>query len=220
MKQILKSLLTILLRLWSHIYSYSLSGWLRNKRNLFYTFWIRNFLGEVGEKTIFKYPLQLQGGGSKRIRIGKMTCFQPYCVLGSWEQYDYLNRDGIKETQLFEPEIIIGNACSIGEYCHITAIKKITIGDGLLTGRYVYIGDNAHGGLSLKEAEIPPVHRHLTSKGEIKIGRNVWIGDKVSIFGGVTIGDNVIIGAGSIVTHDIPSNCMAAGIPAKIVKQI
>ncbi|WP_255402065.1 DapH/DapD/GlmU-related protein [Prevotella sp. tc2-28] len=90
----------------------------------------------------------------------------------------------------------------------------------MLTGRFVYIGDNAHGGLSLEEAETPPARRHLTSKGEIKIGRNVWIGDKVSIFGGVTIGDNVIIGAGSIVTHDIPSNSMAAGMPARIIKQL
>lgn len=74
--------------------------------------------------------------------------------------------------------------------------------------------------MSWKEADIPPHMRHLVSKGEIIIGRNVWIGDKVSIFGGVTIGDNVIIGAGSIVTHDLPSNCMAAGIPAKVIKSL
>lgn len=52
------------------------------------------------------------------------------------------------------------------------------------------------------------------------MGCNVWIGDKVTILGGVTIGDNVIIGAGSIITHDIPSNSMAAGAPAKVVKKI
>ena len=74
--------------------------------------------------------------------------------------------------------------------------------------------------MSWEEADIPPAKRHLKSKGEIRIGRNVWIGDKVSIFGGVTIGDNVIIGAGSIVTHNIPSNSMAVGAPAKVVKQI
>jgi acetyltransferase-like isoleucine patch superfamily enzyme len=74
--------------------------------------------------------------------------------------------------------------------------------------------------LSWGEASIPPVKRTLKSKGEVKIGNNVWIGDKATILGGVTIGDNVIIGANSVVTHDVPSNCVAAGNPAKIIKKI
>lgn len=200
------------MRLWSHIYSYRCSEWIKRKRNWLYTLWISNFLGAVGKKCNFQYPLRLQGGGSKRIRIGACTKICSYGVLGSWERHG--------KNELFEPEIIIGSDCNIGEYCHITAIKKITIGDGLLTGRFVYIGDNAHGGLLWEEADIPPARRHLISKGEIKIGRNVWIGDKATILGGVTIGDNAIIGAGSIVTHDIPSDSMAAGVPAKVVKQL
>ena len=212
MKQILKSLLALMMRLWSHIYTYRMSQWLKSKRDVLYTLWICNFLGEVGKNSSFHYPLRLQGGGSRRIHIGERTSIQAYSILGAWERYG--------QDEHYEPEIIIGDNCSIGEFCHITAINKITIGDGLLTGRFVYIGDNAHGGLSVEEANIPPIKRHLTSKGEIKIGRNVWIGDKVSIFGGVTIGDNVIIGAGSIVTHDIPSNSMAAGAPAKVVKMV
>ena len=165
----------------------------------------------MGEHSRIIYPCSLQGEGQKRIVIGDHTSIQSHSILGCWEKYG---------DQQFSPSIIIGNHCSIGEYNHITACNKITIGDGLLTGRYVYIGDNAHGGLSWEEAEIPPAQRHLTSKGEIKIGRNVWIGDKVSIFGGVTIGDNVIIGASSIVTHDIPNNCLAVGAPAKAIKKI
>lgn len=212
MKQILKSLLTQAMRIWSHIYTYRLSQWLKGKRNMLYTMWISNFIGEVGEKCHFQYPLRLQGGGSQRIRIGERTSIQAYSILGAWESYG--------KDEHYEPEIVIGNDCNIGEFCHITAIRRITIGDGLLTGRFVYIGDNAHGGLSLEEAETPPARRHLASKGEIKIGRNVWIGDKVSIFGGVSIGDNVIIGAGSIVTHDIPSNCMAAGAPAYTIREL
>lgn len=218
MKRVIKKVISLIIRLWSYLYTYHLSLWLDRKRNWLYTLWIQNFLGEVGEKSSFRYPLRLQGGGSRRIRIGARTGFGAYCVLGSWERYACLNCNGSKETQMFEPEIIIGNDCSFGEFCHITAINKITIGNGLLTGRFVYIGDNAHGGLSCDEAEIPPIRRHLKSKGKILIGKNVWIGDKASILGGVTIGDNVIIGAGSIVTHDIPSNTMAMGIPAKVMK--
>lgn len=202
-------------RLWSCIYTYRISQTLSSLLGAVYSCWVSQALGEVGEYTGFSRPLLLQGGGQRRIKIGSHSSFGHHCILGCWETY--VSSEGVEH---YEPEIIIGNHCSIGEYCHITAINKIAIGDGLLTGRFVYIGDNAHGGMSIEEAEITPTQRNLVSKGEIKIGRNVWIGDKVSIFGGVTIGDNVIIGAGSIVTHDIPSNCMAAGMPAKIVKQL
>ena len=211
MKCFIISFLSVLMWFISKMYPYRLSQHLHSVRDILYTMWIRNFIGQMGEHSRIIYPCSLQGEGQKRIVIGDHTSIQSHSILGCWEIYG---------DQQFSPSIIIGNHCSIGEYNHITACNKITIGDGLLTGRYIYIGDNAHGGLSWEEAEISPVRRHLTSKGEIKIGRNVWIGDKVSIFGGVTIGANVIIGAGSIVTHDLPSNCMAAGAPAKIVKQL
>lgn len=205
-------LISLTVRFWSRIYTLRVSNWITRKRNSLYSQWISQFLGEVGEKTHFEPPLLLQGGGQRRIKIGNHTEVGHHTVFGCWERYG--------KDDHYEPEIIIGNNCSIGEYCHITAIRKITINDGLLTGRFVYIGDNSHGGLSLEEAETPPSKRKIQSKGEIHIGKNVWIGDKVSIFGGVTIGDNVIIGAGSIVTHDIPSNSMAAGSPAKVIKTI
>lgn len=211
MKILIKKVIASILRIWSVLYTYTLSSKLVEYRNLLYTMWIRNFLGSLGENSTINYPCSLQGGGLKRIKIGDRTSIQAHCTLGSWVRYG---------NNHYEPEIFIGNDCNIGQFCHITAINRITIGDGLLTGRFVYIGDNTHGCLSLEEANTPPVLRHLKSKGEIIIGNNVWIGDKVSVFGGVTIGDNVIVGAGSIVTHDIPSNSMAAGAPAKIFKQL
>lgn len=184
-------------------------------KQLLYTWWMKRFIGQVGESSIIQYPCSLQGGGSRHISIGHHTCIQKHSVLGCWQHYNAY--DG---PQTFSPEIIIGNFCNIGAYTQITACNKITIGDGLLTGRFVYIGDNAHGSLSLKEANVPPVLRHLTSKGEIIIGNNVWIGDKVTILAGIHIGDNVIIGANSVVTHDIPSNSVWAGNPAVVIKHI
>lgn len=181
-------------------------------RDRLYTLWIRNYLGMVGDGSHFEYPLRLQGGGSKHIFIGLRSGFQAYSILGCWISHG--------KDEHYEPEIIIGDDCSIGEFCQITAINKITIGDGLLTGRFVYIGDNAHGGLSWEEAAIPPAKRKLKSKGEIVIGRNVWIGDKASVLSGVHIGDNVIVAANAVVTKDVPSNCVVAGIPARVVKKL
>ena len=211
MKKIIKAIISAVCCLWSRVYTYSMSLWLKNKSDLLYTLWIKNYLGQVGDETLFSYPLRLQGGGSRKIIIGDRCHFDPFVVLGCWKQY---------HDEIFNPFIVIGDDCNIGECSHVTAINKVTIGDGLLTGRFVYIGDNSHGGLSLEEANILPVKRKLLSKGEINIGRNVWIGDKVTILGGVTIGDNVIIGANSVVTHDIPSNSVAAGMPAKVVKKL
>ena len=55
---------------------------------------------------------------------------------------------------------------------------------------------------------------------EIKIGNDCWICSYVVIIGGVSIGDNVVIAAGSVVTHDIPSNTLAAGNPCKVIRNI
>ena len=54
----------------------------------------------------------------------------------------------------------------------------------------------------------------------IKVGNNVWFGSKVTVLGGVTIGDNTVIAAGSVVTKDIPSGVIAAGVPCKVLREI
>ena len=84
----------------------------------------------------------------------------------------------------------------------------------------IYIGDNSK--LSHDNIFITGEHDHnnftLVKSKPIIIGKNVWITTRCIILGGVTIGDNTVIGAGSIVTHDIPANCLAAGNPAKVIK--
>lgn len=193
----------------SFLFSYNFSLRLRGIRNRLYTIWIKNFIGQLGHGSRIYSPCSLQGNAVKNIKIGNYTCVHSHSILGCWPT---------KEKE--DPTITIGNHCSIGEYNHITAANKITIGDGLLTGHFVYIGDNSHGDLSWEEASIAPVKRQLKSKGRIVIGKNVWLGDRVSILGGVTIGDNVIVGANAVVTHDLPSNCVAVGMPARVIKTL
>lgn len=62
--------------------------------------------------------------------------------------------------------------------------------------------------------------RELDLLGPIKVGNNVFIGNNAIILPGVTIGDNVIIGAGAVVARDIPSNSVAAGVPARVIRGI
>ena len=207
----IKKIEKITMRFWSRAYSYETSNLLKAKRDALYSLWISNFVGSIGQNSKICYACRLWGGGQKRISIGDNTIIQPHCILGCWVKYA-----GIE----YSPILNIGNNCNIGEHTHISTINKIIIGDGLLSGQHVYIGDNSHGELSWKNAEIPPIRRTLKSKGPILIGNNVWIGDKCTILAGVTIGDNVIIAANSVVTHDVASNSVVAGIPAKIVKEL
>lgn len=211
MKKVIKSILVAVMYAVSKVYTYGVSQKISRFRDTLYTMWIRNFIGSVDNSSRIFCPCRLCGGGNKNIHIGFNTIIQSHCILGCWTRY---------AGQVYTPQIIIGDDCNIGEHTHISAIDKIEIGNGLLTGQYVYIGDNSHGGLSWEEATTPPILRKLHSKGNVKIGRNVWIGDKAAILSGVTIGDNVIIGANSVVTHDVPSNTIAGGIPARIIKTL
>lgn len=176
-----------------------------------YSKWIRHYLGHLGHNSVVGRSCRLWGGGQKHIVIGDNTIIQRHTILGCWTSY---------HEQSFSPSITIGNHCNIGEYCHITAINKIVIGDGLLTGRFVLISDNSHGGLSLEEASIPPISRKLVSKGAVIIGNHVWIGDKATILAGVHIGDNAIIAANAVVTSDVPANTLVAGVPASVRRRL
>ena len=208
----MKKIFSIIIQLISHLYPYQFHPKIQSRRNVLYTMWIRNFIGHVGVHSRICRPCSLQGGGQKNISIGDYTTIQGTSILGCWTKYG--------RQEFPNASITIGNYCSIGEYNHITACNKISIGDGLLTGRYVIISDNSHGGLSEEEARIAPANRDLKSKGEVVIGNNVWIGEKVTVLAGVHIGDNVIIAANSVVTSDIPDNSMAAGVPARVVKSL
>ena len=154
-------------------------------------------------------PHQLMG--EKYISIGKGTTINKGCILTAWDQYG---------EQTFTPSIKIGDNCSIGEYAHITACKEIIIGNNVLTGRRIYISDNAHGNSSKEEVEIPPIKRPLYVKGSVVIEDNVWIGERVCILSGVHIGKGAIIAANAVVTHNVPAYHIVGGVPAKTIKKI
>lgn len=172
--------------------------------NFFYRFLFKRMDG------VIESPHQLLG--CQYISIGKNTTIHENVILTAWDRY---------ENQQFSPSITIGENCNIGEHCHITACNRIQIGNGVLTGRYVYISDNSHGTLAdPKELDTRPSMRPLYSKGAVEIGDNVWIGERVCVMAGVKIGNGAIIAANAIVTHDIPAGVLAGGVPAKVIKKL
>ncbi|WP_207426482.1 acyltransferase [Pedobacter sp. SYSU D00535] len=162
-------------------------------------------IARAGDNIKFKYPSQVKGLGF--IEIGD-----------NFSALERLRLDAVSSynESSYYPRIIIGNNVSFNQDCHVACISRIVIGDNVLVGSKVFISDHYHG--DPKEFSlVPPALRKLYSKGDIEIGCNVWIGEGVAILSGVKIGENVIIGANSVVTRDLPSNCVVAGAPAKIL---
>ncbi|MFK7847212.1 MAG: DapH/DapD/GlmU-related protein [Rhodothermales bacterium] len=104
---------------------------------------------------------------------------------------------------------------------HIGAKFWVEIGDNCLFGSDCLIIDHNHGRYIGDFQSYPsenPVDRILTGGG-IKIGSNCWFGDRVTVLPGVTIGSGVVVGVGAVVTHDLPSDVIAVGAPAKVIKR-
>lgn len=117
--------------------------------------------------------------------------------------------------QNLNPELRIGDNCNFVAYNHITCANSITIGNGLLTGKWVTITDNSHGDTEVATLQVQPTHRPVLSKGPVVIGNNVWIGEKATILPNVTIGDSAVVAANSVVTKDVPPFCVVAGKSCK-----
>lgn len=194
-------------RMIKFFYSYSTLLRLQRIKTKLYTYWISNEFKSFGKNSLINLQIILRGG--KYITIGNNTGIGLRGVLTAWDSFDGVS---------FNPEIVIGDNVSIGEDSHITAINKIVIGNNVLMGKKITITDNSHGNTDIETLLIPPSKRIWYSKGPVIIGNNVWIGDKATILAGVTIGENCIIGANAVVTSNIPPNCVAGGIPAKVIK--
>lgn len=109
----------------------------------------------------------------------------------------------------------IGSGSFVGRGSVIVARESIVIGNDALIAEYVTIRDQDHGFIqSLPRAKCG----YLTSA--IRIGNNVWLGAKVTVLKGVSIGDNVVVGANSVVTRDLPPNVVAAGVPARVIREV
>ena len=154
------------------------------------------------------YPSPDMLVGEKYVSLGKDVTVGKHVQLTAWDRFLY---------QRFTPSIVIGDGCSIGDGAHITAVNRIELGKNVLTGKYVLITDNSHGGADQSMLSVAPNRRPVVSKGPVIIGDNVWIGEKASILPGVRIGDGAIIGAGAVVTKDVPAGHMAVGVPARVI---
>ena len=118
------------------------------------------------------------------------------------------------EGQSFAGKIVIGNHTSIEQHCHIIAADELCIGDDCVISSEVYIADCGH---SCDHLDGGVMNQPLEVK-KTRIGDRCFIGTGAKILPGVTLGNQVVVGAGAVVTHDIPDNSMVVGMPARIIK--
>ena len=94
---------------------------------------------------------------------------------------------------------------------------KIKIRKNALISDRVFLGDCNHGFLDLN---LPISQQPINFSGCVEIGEGCWIGIGAAITPGITIGKNAVIGANSVVTHDVPDYCIVAGNPARVIRRI
>ncbi len=112
--------------------------------------------------------------------------------------------------------IRIGDNVGLGEFAYLGGAGGLEIGADCIIGQYLSCHPENHNfGDSSKLIR----HQGVNRKG-IKIGRNCWIGAKVTILDGVRVGDNCVIAAGAVVTKSMPANSVIGGVPAKVLKKI
>jgi acetyltransferase-like isoleucine patch superfamily enzyme len=158
----------------------------------------------AGEASYMYRPRRIDG--AKYIEFGARTTIDRFGWLSALDSYA-----GIK----YRPEIRIGDDVHIGRYACLTSINSIVIEDGCLLSEHVYISDLAHG---LDPEGGLFVNQPLSSKGPVRIGAYSFIGYRVCIMPGVSLGKHSVVGANSVVTRSFSGYSMIAGAPAKLVK--
>ncbi len=141
-----------------------------------------------------------------------------------------LFRDGrlqIGEGTLLEPNvwltggesgrITIGEGVFLNQGVMVAAVDLVEIGDHCMAANGCMITDGNH---RFDDPTKPVTWQGFSSKGPTRLGANVWLGANVIVTSGVTIGDRCVVGSNSVVTTDLPAGTIAAGAPAKVLREI
>ena len=164
--------------------------------NLFYIFRI-----SLGKKCYFGHGLIINGKRKQTIKIQSNCSFGRFARLGNTSR-----------------GIFVGKNTTIGQFA--TILGNVTIGENNLIASYcTFLGGNHNMNPESQNGYMNLEDSNGADKGGINIGNNNWIGEKVVVVEGVTVGNYCIIGAGSVVTKNVPDYSMVAGNPARLIKK-
>ena len=169
---------------------------------------------------LMSHFIGLQSLGRNSVIMLPFTKIQgaPYISIGEGSYIGrgvYLSVSDAYHGNDYSPRLAIGNRVQIGNYLTIACINSIQIGDDVIMSDRVFIGDCIHG---YSDTRVPIAQQPLVSKGPVDIGDGTFIGINAVILPGVTIGPHAVIGASSVVAHDVPAYGVVAGNPARLIK--
>lgn len=161
----------------------------------------RRKLAQFGEGSDLQLPARITGGQAIAIEDSVTV----------WH-------DARIEARTNDPEVMIriGAGTKIQPYVHIGAVRKVTIGRGVLMASRVYITDHDH---DFADPFDPVVSNARVRVAPVTIGDYAWLGEGAMVLKGVHVGERSIVGAGSIVTKDVPPLSIVVGSPAKVVQR-
>jgi acetyltransferase-like isoleucine patch superfamily enzyme len=151
-----------------------------------------------------RYPVEgevLEALDAGRLTVGEGTLLEPGCWL----------------TLSPQARIQIGEGCFLNRGTMLAAVERIEIGDHVMFANGCFVGDADH---RYDDPETPVTWQGFVPRGPVRIGSNCWFGVNCVVTGGVTIGERCVVGANSVVTRDLPAGTIAAGAPAKVIREI
>lgn len=174
---------------------------------------IKQFIKKNREKIAFcRKGKRILLGKHSEIRQSKYMLCGNNLIIGEYSKlFCYKRIENIDK-----PVLIIGSNFNATSRLTIQCCNSIKIGDNVLVASDVFIIDYNHG---MDPLTLSYLDNHLESKGGIEIGDGVWIGNNAIILQNVNIGRKSIVGAGSVVTKDVPPYSIVAGNPAKVIKK-
>lgn len=168
-------------------------------------------MGALGKDVKLGRGLRIEG--PEFMFLGDRVRISDYCRFA----IQTVNRQTGSPAIALSPRLAIGDDSYVGSFSVFSCMSEISIGRNVAIADHCYIGDLYHG---FENMDLPPAEQYLQSHGPVRIGDGAWIGAKVSVLSGVTIGKRCVIGANSVVTSDIPDYHVAAGAPARVIRRI
>ncbi len=137
--------------------------------------------------------------------------------LRAWMARGFLKRCGrnvnIEHGAVFDSDLMIGDNSGVGVHCNLGG--NVTIGNDVMMGPECVFLPHNH---KFDRLDIPMCQQGFSEGKPIRVGNDVWLGTRVIVMPGVTIGDHSIVGAGAVVTRDVPAWAIVGGVPARVLK--
>ena len=160
--------------------------------------------GAFGADSAFVPPAVVSA--PERVFIGDRVFFQT----GAWlAVYDEVH--GVR----FDPRLTIGDGCTFGRDVVIACLGEVTFGREVQVADRIFVGDTYHG---YQDPDTNIVRQPMAEPRPVRIGDGAFLGINCVILPGVTVGERAFVGAGAVVTKDVPANSVVVGNPARVVR--